>query len=393
MALAMGDITIRVELRFLNNMAYLEITGLPLRASEDDFGPTVNLALDKGRGLSLLSSDGFLPGAVADALTGYGRFSGEIFLNNMRIDPMPVRNRSVRILGDSSGIFPRLTVKENLELALKDRAVTDTESIFMVDRELTESLLAGMDKVKAGTLDAYGRTILAAARALLTGCDLLVITALPVPGPDNTGDLNWHPGLQIDALLDLKNMLRRHNATWVSVLTDPACVHILSDRVAIFSGGNLVQEGSLRECLNAPRSRMVADFLAFPKMNYKTMRVEFDGPFLILRSGRYGFRVSEFAKRHLAVKQGDEIILGLRSEHIGVRAYETGDPTVINLAKVIRVDFIPGMQIVRLDLEGEEWTALTDMNRYITTGQLMELRPDPDKLHLFHPAHGNSLLD
>ena len=374
-------------------MAYLEITGIPLRAQESDFGPTVNLMLERGRGLSLLSSDGVLPGAVVDALTGYGRFTGEIFLNNRRIDPMPVRARAVKVLGDTPGIYPRLTVRENLELALRDRAVTDTESVFMVERELTESSLAGFDKVRAGMLDDTGRTILSAARILLTGCDLLAITGLPVPGQKYAVDMNWHPGLQLDALLELKGLLRRHKATWVSVLTDPACVQVLSDRVAVYAGGNLVQEGSLRECLNAPQSRMIADFLSFPKMNYKTVRVEFDGPFVMLRSGRYGFRVSEFAKRHLTVKQDDEIVLGLRPEDIGLRPYETGDPTVINLARVIRVDSLPGVQAVRLDLEGEEWVALTDSSKYISTGQLVELRPDPDRIHLFHPAHGGSLLD
>ena len=364
-----------------------------MKPAEGEFGPTVNLSLEKGRGLTVLSGDGNLPRVLADGLTGWGEFSGEIILNNRRIDPMPALKRRVRILGDTPGIFPRLTVRENLELALKERAVTDAESELMVERELTESMLAGLDDTFAGMLDDASRTMLAAARALLAGCDLLVITALPVSGASRNGDCGWRPGFHLDALLDLKSLLRRHRATWVSVLADPACVHILSDRVALFAGGNLVQEGSLRECVNAPRSRMVADFLAFPRMNYKTVRVEKDGPFVIMRTGRYGFRVSEYAKRQLAVKEGDEIILGIRPEDLGIRAFETGNPAVMNLARVIRVDSVFGAQAVRLDLEGEEWIALTEPTRVIFTGQLVELRPDPDKVHLFHPLHGGSLLD
>jgi multiple sugar transport system ATP-binding protein len=374
-------------------MAYLEITGIPLGSRSDEFGPTVNLVLEKGRGLSLLSSDGILPGAVVDAITGHGNFSGEIFLNNRRIDPMTARNRPVKVLGDTPGIFPRLTVQENLEMALVNKGRSSEESIFAVERELTESLLAGLGKQKAGTLDEIGRTFLAAARIMLSGCDLLVIAALPTPGPKTLYERNWQPGMHLDTLLELKGLLRRHNATWINILTDAVCVRVLSDRMAIYSGENLIQEGSLRECLNAPRTRMIADFLSFPKMNYKTVRVEFDGPFLLLRSGRYGFRVSEFAKRHLVVKHGDEIVLGLRPEDIHLRPYNNGDPTVINLAKILRVDSLPGGQAVRLDLEGEEWVALIDPSTYVNTGQLVELRPDPDKVHLFHPAHGGSLLD
>jgi ABC-type sugar transport system ATPase subunit len=374
-------------------MPYLEITGLPIRTSGGVFGSTVSLSLEKGRGLSILSSDGSAPKALADALTGFGGFTGEIFLNDRRIDPLAARNRPVRVLGDSQGFFPRLTVKENLTLAVSEGRLSDTEATFAVDLELSESMLGGFDDALAGSLDDAGRTILAAARALLRGCDLLIIARLPVPGPGKYRDDSWVPGFQMDALLDLKNLLRRHRATWVSLLTDPACVHVLSDRVMFFSGDNLVQEGSLRECQNAPQSRLVADFLAFPRMNYRTSRVERDGPFILLRTGRYVFRVSEFGKRQLLPRDGEEVILGLRPEDLSIRPFVTGDPTVINLAKVTRVDSVPGAQVVRLDLEGIEWIAMVEPGRVVFTGQLIELRPDPDKIHVFHPVHGTSLLD
>jgi ABC-type Fe3+/spermidine/putrescine transport system ATPase subunit len=374
-------------------MAYLEITGLPLRPTEGDFGPTVNLALERGRGLSVLSADGNPASLIADALTGYGDFSGEIILNERRIDPLPARNRPLKVLGDRPGILPRLTVRENLEAAAGEREIDDAGEILSVERELTESPLAGLGDLRAGLLDDACRTILAGARALLMGCDLLLIEALPVPGAGKFNGRGWHPGAQMDALLDLKSLLRRHRATWVSFVNDPAAVHILSDKVAIFSKDSLIQEGSLRECLNAPRTRLVADFLAFPRMNYKRVRIERDGPFVMLRTGRYGFSVSEYAKRHVVAREGEEAILGIKPEDVRIRAYETGDPTVMNLAKVVRVDSVPGSQVVRVDLEGEEWVSLVEAGRPIFTGQLVEIRPDPDRLHLFHADHGASLLD
>ncbi len=373
-------------------MAYLEITGLPMRGSGDGFDPAVNLSLEQGRGLSVLSDNGVLPRALSDALIGTGPFIGEIYLNGVRIDPIHPRKRSIRVLGKTSGIIPHATVRENMELALRGRAMTEGEAVMMVERELSEGALAGMADARAGSLDSSRRTILAATRALFAGCDLLLITSLPVPGGRNEVR-SWRPGSQLDALLDLKGLLRRLRATWISLLSDSSAVHVLSDRIAIFSGGTLTQEGGLRECISAPSSRLVADFLAFPRMNYRTVRVERDGPFIMMRSGRYGFHVSEFLKRAAASREGEEVVFGIRAEDLGLRPYEKGDPTVLNLAKVRRVDVMPGALIVYLDMEGDEWVALTEPDRPFFTGQLVELRPDPDKVHLFHAAHGSSLLD
>jgi len=373
-------------------MAYLEITGIPIRETPDGFGLTVNIELEKGRGMSVLSDDGIVPALIADAVEGRADFSGEIILNGMRIDPMPAKARSVSVMGIENGIIAGRTVKENLELALKGRKLSIGEEVFLVEQELSGGFLAGFGDTRAGLLDRSTATILALERILLAGCDLVLIRKLPV-GMDRNGVCGWNPGMHLDALLEMKNILRRHRATWLSLLTDPAVVHVLSDKVVMFSKGNLVQDGPFRECINAPASRLVADYLAFPRMNYRNVRIERDGPFVMLRSGRYGFRVSEYIKRRLSPREGEDVVVGIRPEDLGVRAYETGDPTVLNLAKVLRVDAIPGALAARLDCEGDEWVALTEPGRSIYTGQLVELRPDPDKIHLFHPSTGVSLLD
>ena len=375
-------------------MAYFEITGIPLRPREPEFSPTVSLLLEKGRGLTLISDDGELPRELIESLTGYGRFVGEIFLNGMSIDPVPARRRPIKVLGNTPGIIPGKTVIQNFEDALRLRNLSEGESAMLIERELSEGPLSGFADVRAGTLDSAGKSILAATRYLMSGCDLLLIANLPVGRSKSKSETNgWRPGFQLDALLGLKNLLRRFRATWISTLSDPICVQILSDNIAIFADGNLVQEGSLRECMNAPSSRTVADFLAFPKMNYLKVTVGRDGPFITLQSGRYVFHVSDFIKRQITHRVGEEIIMGVRPEDLGIRAYQTGDPTVLNLARVLMVDDFPGMQLVRLDLEGMEWIAIVETVRAAYTGQLVELRPDPDRIHLFHSLNSTSLLD
>jgi len=375
-------------------MAYLEITGIPLREPGEEFGPTVNIELEKLRGLTVLSDNGEVAESIARAVLGHGAFTGEIILNSMRIDPIAPRKRPVGVLGGVPGVIPSRTVKENLDLALKGRELSVAEEVFLVDQEFTEGPLAGLQDVKGVDLDDYSRSILAATRLLMAGCDLMLIRKLPVPGfGEMEAGVSWNPGLQMDALLELKNLLRRFRATWINFLTDPVCVHVLSDRVVVFSDGNLVQDGPLRECLNVPASRLVADFLSFPRMNYKTVQVERDGPYVLLRAGRYAFSASEYIKRYIGSREGQSVVMGVRPEDLGLRAYETGDPTVMNLGKVTRVDSFPGSLIVRLDAEGDEWISMVEPGRTVFTGQLVEFRPDPDRIHIFHPLNGANLLD
>ncbi len=378
------------------NMAYFEITGLQTGSKGEDFGPTVSLELEKGRGLSILSDNESLPKLLSDAVEGKSRFSGEIILNGMRIDPIPSKKRAVHVLGGSPGIVPGRTVRQNLEAALASskRSLSIGEEVFLVDQELETGSLAGTADLKAGNLDDVGRTVLAAVRILLSGTDLLLIQSLPCPSRGTReGNRTWNPGFQMDALLEIRNLLRRYRATWINFLSDPACVHILSDKLAIFSQSMMVQDGSLKECMTAPASRMVADFLSFPVMNYKRARVEQDGPFIMLRCGRYGFRVSEYIKRSVASREGQELVLGIQPDSLGIRTYETGDPTVLNLARITSVDNVPGGLIVRLDADGSDWVAHTEPGRALFTGQLVELRPDPDMIMLFHPHNGANLLD
>jgi len=376
-------------------MAYLDVTGLPLTGSDEQFSPAFSIALGKERGLSVLSDDGMLPTALVDAVRGTGRFRGEVVLNGKRIDPLPVKKRSVAVLGDVPGVIPGRTVRENLDLALKNskRPASTSDEVFLVDQLLSEGTLAGLSDTKCGLLGDVARTLVAALRLLIDGCDLLIIQRLPVPGFRSNGSAVWEPGFHLDALLELKNILREFRTTWISTLTDSGCVHVLSDRLAIFSSGMLVQEGSLRECLNVPSSRLVADFLAFPRMNYMRARIESDGPFVLLRRGRYGFSVSEYIKRQLSTREGEEVVLGIHPSDLNLRPYEAGDPTVLNLARITRVDSVPGGLVIRLDAEGAEWLALAEHGRTLYTGQLVELRPDPDHVYLFHPHNGSNILD
>lgn len=374
-------------------MAYFEITGVPLRPADPGFSPTVNLLLEKGRGLSIISDDGEIPSAIIRALTRRSNFVGEIFLNSRRIDPVPVRSRPIKVIGNGPGYNPNRTIRQNFESILSGTSFTDGEAIMLIERELSQGPLAGFGDEPSKSLDSNGRTILAATCALMSGCELLIISGLPVMNGKKEKFVTWRPGYQLDGLLDLKNLLKRFRATWISTLTDAACVQVLSDHLAIFSGGNLIQEGSLRECMNAPNSRLVADYLAFPKMNYRKCRVERDGPFFILHSGRFGFRVSDFIKRQLAHREGDELIMGVRPEDLNIRGYQTGDPTVLNLARVLRVDTLPGIQLAWLDVEGQDWVAICDPIQAVFSGQLIELRPDPERIHIFHPINNTSLLD
>jgi len=375
-------------------MAYFEITGLPVGAAEGDFSSTVSLTLEKGRGLTVLSDDGLISSRLADSITGRTGFTGEIILNQKRIDPLGAKKRSVAVIGDTPGIVPGRTVRENLELATADRALNSSEELFLVEEELKEGVLSGLEDIKAGLLDPAQRSVLAVVCKALNAPDLLVIRNLPVPHPMNRRNgVSWNPGLQLDSLIEIKNILRRHRVTWISLLSDQACVQVLSDNVAVFTGDQLLQEGTLRECINAPATRLVADFLAFPAMNYKRGTIERDGPYVMLRVGRYGFSISEYAKRQLAPMEGQDAVIGLRPEDLNLRPYQTGDPSVMNLAKVTRSDHLPGILVVRLDAEGDDWLSIVEPSRAVFTGQLVELRHDPDRVHLFNPVSGVSLLD
>ncbi len=190
---------------------------------------------------------------------------------------------------------------------------------------------------------------------------------------------NLDAKLRVQMRAELKLLFDRLQTTVVYVTHDQAEAMTMSDRVAIFNKGVVQQVGTPLELYDRPANSFVAGFLGSPPMNFLDATVK-DGQ---LRGQGFSFWV---ASRRQVCERETPVVVGLRPEDIVVSP-EAG-PT---MAAITLVEPMGSSTILYTQL-GERLVAIeTGKDTDLSVGATVSLNIDPNRIHLFDPATGDSL--
>ena len=203
----------------------------------------VSLDLETGHRVALLGRNGMGKTTLLRTILGLAdRFAGAVSVDGQAIRgraPTALAKLGVTFVPDDRGIFPRLTVSENLELARLGRyrpAAAEPLELFPD--------LARRPDQPAGTLSGGQQQQLAIARALVTGPRLLVVDELSQGlQPSIVGLLVRTLG-EVAVASDLAILLVEQN---------PDLAMRICDRVLIMERGRIVASGSADEVREQPR--------------------------------------------------------------------------------------------------------------------------------------------
>jgi branched-chain amino acid transport system ATP-binding protein len=205
----------------------------------------VSFDLAAGRTLAVLGRNGVGKTTLLRSLVGLAeRFSGEVLIDDR---PLPVRDprRAARLgmafVPDNRGVFPRLTVAENMRLArlvAYGRARVDPFDIF-------PDLVERADQA-AGTLSGGQQQQLAIGRALASGPRLLILDELS-------------QGLQPSIVKSLADALRRVTREFglalLMVEQNPDLAMSICENVIVLQRGEIVAAGASQRLASDPRLR------------------------------------------------------------------------------------------------------------------------------------------
>jgi spermidine/putrescine transport system ATP-binding protein len=178
--------------------------------------------------------------------------SGEICLNGQPIGSTPPFQRNVNTVFQSYALFPHMTVAENVAFGLQMKKVPKADIARRVDEALDMVRLAGYDERKPRQLSGGQQQRVALARALVNHPDVLLLDE-----PLGALDLKLRKEMQ----LELKGLQERVGITFIYVTHDQEEALTMSDRIAVMSGGQVLQIGSPSEIYERPSCRFVADFI------------------------------------------------------------------------------------------------------------------------------------
>jgi spermidine/putrescine transport system ATP-binding protein len=236
--------------------------------------------------------------------------AGRILLEGQDVSHVPPARRNVNMVFQAYGLFPHMTVVENIAFGPKIKKLSKEETSQRVSEVVRTVQLEGMEDRRPGQLSGGQQQRVALARALVNRP-----AALLLDEPLGALDLKLRKEMQ----LELKDLQQRTGTTFVYVTHDQEEAMTMSDRIAVMNGGVVEQLATPRELYRRPASAFVAGFIG--TSNLVTMRVD---------RREDGLRVMDLGEgeRILAVDPGGdaapECTITVRPEWIKLEAADAG---------------------------------------------------------------------
>ncbi|MCB1340475.1 MAG: ABC transporter ATP-binding protein [Pseudooceanicola sp.] len=262
-------------------------------------GVTFDIA--KGEFFSMLGASGCGKTTLLRILAGIEQpTTGRVSIDAKDMTGVPPERRPTNMVFQSYAIFPHMNVEENIGYGLKNLKLSRAEAAAAIAGALEMVKLEGMAKRNAHALSGGQRQRVALARALVMRPKVLLLDE-PLSALDKK--------LREDMQLELRAMQRSLGITFVFVTHDQEEAMTLSDRIAIVSGGRILQIDTPKRLYDAPVNREVAEFIG--TMNLIPARVS--GPGMV--EGALGTLSAAFAD--VAPREtGAAVHLALRPERL-----------------------------------------------------------------------------
>jgi spermidine/putrescine ABC transporter ATP-binding subunit len=212
----------------------------------------VSLTFGEGEFFGLLGPSGSGKTTLLRSIAGFVEpTSGQILIDGTDISRVATYKRNVGMVFQNYALFPHMSVYENVAFPLSVRRVNETEIRKRVSEILELVQLANYDKRRPRELSGGQQQRIALARALVSRPRVLLLDE-----PLGALDKNLRQQMQIE----LRQIQREVGITTVLVTHDQEEALTLSDRIAVFRKGEVVQLGSPDEVYERPRNAFAAEF-------------------------------------------------------------------------------------------------------------------------------------
>ena len=314
--------------------------------------------------------------------------SGTIRIDERDVTPLPPRERDVAMVFQDYGLYPHMTVRDNLSLGLRVRKIAPQE----IDRCVTWAAgmlgLAPLLDRKPKQLSGGQRQRVAMGRAMVREPKVFLFDE-PLS--------NLDAGLRAQMRIEIGGLQRRLKTTTIYVTHDQVEAMTLGDRIVVLADGRIQQIGRPIDLYRAPINRFVAGFIGTPPMNFVEGCLREENGQVSFIAGGISMRLPR--EKIAAAKAADSVTLGIRPEDLRVDssgATSAGDGTASPgdglTGRVLLVERLGGTSHVHFDVEGGAGRMMASVvnDRLPDVGETITVRVPAERVHLF-AADGRSI--
>ncbi|HUP54564.1 MAG TPA: ABC transporter ATP-binding protein [Methylomirabilota bacterium] len=213
----------------------------------------VDLDVRDGEFFSMLGPSGSGKTTTLRMIAGFEvPTSGRIVLHGRDVTSVAPFDRDVNTVFQDYALFPHMSVGDNVGYGLMVRKVGRRERGERVAEALRMVRLDGYQARRPSQLSGGQRQRVALARALVNRPRVLLLDE-----PLGALDLKLREEMQIE----LKAIQQQVGITFIYVTHDQEEALTMSDRLAVFNAGRIVQLGTPAEVYERPATRFVAGFV------------------------------------------------------------------------------------------------------------------------------------
>ena len=289
--------------------------GITFRNITKKFGVTtvvddLSLEINDGEFVVLLGPSGCGKTTTLRMLAGLESVtSGDILINNERINEVPTQHRDLAMVFQSYALYPHMTIAENIGYPLRVRKLDKNTRDTRIKRVAVMLEIESLLDRKPRQLSGGERQRVALARAIVREPRAYLMDE-PLS--------NLDARLRVQMRGELKRLQHQLGTTTIYVTHDQAEAMTLAHRVAVMHKGKLQQFDTPMNIYERPANRFVAAFVGSPSMNFVEGQVS-EGRFV---SKEISIQLTDTQRQQLSTRRGNDITLGIRPEHIRISEHQ-----------------------------------------------------------------------
>lgn len=300
-----------------------------LRKQYGDFVAVENTTLNvkKGEFLTFLGSSGCGKTTTLRMIAGFeDPTEGSILIGGKHAEHLPPNKREVNTVFQNYALFPHLTIRENIAFGLKLQKVKKAEIKERVENIIKLVKLEEHADKSPDQLSGGQKQRVAIARAIVNNPKVLLLDE-----PLGALDLKLRKEMQ----LELKQLQRELEITFIYVTHDQEEALTMSDRIVVMNKGRIEQVGTAHEIYERPQTKFVAQFIGETNL---------------------------FEDVEILEKNGNDYVVAIGSEKVStdsMKDFKPGEKVHISIR-------LENMKLSRTPMEGRESIAVTyDSNIYV----------------------------
>ncbi len=292
--------------------------------------------------------------------------TGEIWIGDRMVNDLEPKDRDIAMVFQSYGLYPNMTVWENIRFPLKVRKVDPSTHQERVQKAVDMVELEGFTHRRPAELSGGQRQRVALARAIVREPTVFLMDE-PLS--------NLDAKLRVSTRAQIKNLQNTLATTTIYVTHDQIEAMTLADRVVVMNEGVVQQVGTPVEIYDRPQNTFVAAFIGSPAMNL----VEGEIKAGVFTSGN--MKVTGLPKTH----EG-KVTLGFRAE----------DASVVKTkgqlkADVYSMELLGEATMVTVRAGKSMLSVKAEKDYRANIGESVQFNIPASICHLFDPSNGERL--